>query len=553
LNRKLEIGLLVDNYSVPSWEYELVREIRNSDYSRIALVITPEDNSSADKRTTGQSSFIFRMHQNIDHYVFLRKQNYAVKRDIGELVKNSPQFRLRSTLQSDFSGSEPDIASELRKYNLDIIVKVGYGPVKADLSDIPEYGLWSYSMNSSDTERADTTGYYEVIEKNPVTVSELVMWKGKGDKGKVISRVTESTCSYSIGLNRDKLFSRASLFVTGIITGICIYGSDYLYKLEKKYEESSRNMIKQRPVPSFLPSLFNLMDAGLIFLRQVIKKLVYTDPFTWILLYKTGAANDFSRNSYRDFTELKPLKDRFWADPFVISRDGKFFVFVEEFIYSKNKGHISVLELDDEGHLLRSDKIIEKPYHMSYPFIFEMDNVFYMIPETGGNRSIDLYRCTEFPGKWEFLKSIMKNINAVDTTLFNHSGKWWLFTVIDKIDSELAVSPELYLFYSDDFLSDTWTSHPMNPVITDVRTARPAGKIFIQDGKICRPSQDCSGSYGNSFDINQIVILTETDYMEKNIIKVRPDWNKSLKGAHTYNSDSGFTIIDAYSNRRRFF
>jgi len=147
----------------------------------------------------------------------------------------------------------------------------------------------------------------------------------------------------------------------------------------------------------------------------------------------------------------------------------------------------------------------------------------------------------------------MKNVNAVDSTLFCYYGKWWLFTVIDKIDSELAVSPELYLFYSDDFLSDTWTSHPMNPVITDVRTARPAGKIFIQDGKICRPSQDCSGSYGNSFDINQIVILTETDYMEKNIIKVKPDWKKSLRGTHTYNSDNGFTIIDAYSNRRRFF
>ena len=184
MNRKLEIGLLVDNYSVPEWEYELVREIRNSEYSRIALVITPEYNSPADKKTTGQGSFIFRLHQKIDHYVFLRKQNYAVKRDIGELVKNSPHFRLRSRLQSDFSGSEPDSASELRKYNLDIIVKVGYGQVKADLSDIPEYGLWSYSMNSSDTERADTTGYFEVIEKKPVTVSELVMWKGKGDKAK---------------------------------------------------------------------------------------------------------------------------------------------------------------------------------------------------------------------------------------------------------------------------------------------------------------------------------------------------------------------------------
>lgn len=552
MNRKLEIGLLVDKYSVPTWEYELVRGIGNSEYSRIALVIMPEDYLSADEKTTIKGSFLFRLHQKIDHYVFLRKQNYAVKRDIGELVKNSPHFRLRSALQSDSSGSDPDIAAELGKYNLDIIVKVGYGPVKADLSDIPEYGLWSYSMTSSDTERADTTGYYEVIEKNPVTVSDLVMRKGRGDRGKVISRVIESTCSYSIGLNRDKLFSRASLVVPRIIMGICIKGSDYLDKLEKKYEESSRNMIIKLPVPSFLPALLNLLIAGLIFLRQVIKKLVYTDPFTWILLYKTGAANDFYKNSYRDFTELKPLKDRFWADPFVINRDGKFFVFVEEFIYSKNKGHISVLELEGGGRLLKSEKIIEKPYHMSYPFIFERDNVFYMIPETGGNRSIDLYICTEFPGKWEFLKSIMKNINAVDTTLFNHNGKWWLFTVIDKIDSELAVSPELYLFYSDDFLSDNWISHPMNPVVTDVRTARPAGKIFVNDGKIFRPSQDCSGRYGNSFDINHVINLSESDYKEINIKKVKPEWKKNLKGAHTFNFEGGFTIIDVYKFRKRF-
>jgi len=176
-----------------------------------------------------------------------------------------------------------------------------------------------------------------------------------------------------------------------------------------------------------------------------------------------------------------------------------------------------------------------------------------MIPETGGNRSVDLYKCTEFPGKWEFLKSIMKNVNAVDSTLFYHNGKWWLFTVIDKIDSELAVSPELFLYYSDDFLSDSWTSHPMNPVVTDVRTARPAGKIFLQEGKIYRPSQVCAGRYGNSFDINHILSLSETDYSEVNIIKVKPDWDNSLKGAHTYNFDNGFTIIDVYRFHRRFF
>ena len=145
----------------------------------------------------------------------------------------------------------------------------------------------------------------------------------------------------------------------------------------------------------------------------------------------------------------------------------------------------------------------------------------------------------------------MKDINAVDTTLFNHDGKWWLFTLIDKIDSSLAVSPELYLFWSDDFLSDHWTSHPLNPVVTDVRYARPAGRIFSRNGNIYRPSQDCAGRYGNAFDINLITKFSCDDYEERSVIKVRPEWDKSLRGTHTYNKDEDFSIIDVYKLRKR--
>ena len=439
--------------------------------------------------------------------------------------------------------------SEIGKYNLDMIIKVGYGPVNADLLSLPRYGLLSYSMTDSGSEESDTTGYYEVIDRSPVTVSELLMIKGEGQKRSVITRVTESTCSYSISLNRDKLFRRASLCIPRVINGIWINGPDYLNKLENIY--GSADILLNKPTPSFIRSLINLFKGSFIFLHQLIKKLIYTDPFTWVLLYKIKTQDDFTRNSYKNFAELKPPIDRFWADPFVTGRGDKFYLFVEEFIYRSNKGHISVLELDSTGHLLKIQKIIDKPYHMSYPFIFECDNNYYMIPETGGNRSIDLYKCADFPWKWEFRKSIMKNVNAVDTTLFYHNGKWWLFTVIDKIDSDLAGSPELYLFYSDDCFSDNWTSHPMNPVVTDVRTARPAGKIFLQEGKIYRPSQDCSGRYGNSFDFNRILSLSETEYCEENIIKVKPDWDNRLRGAHTYNFDSDFTIIDVYKFRRR--
>ncbi len=550
MERKLEIGILIDKFTVPSWEYEVVREINASEHSHIALVIMPGDKIIAEGTKSGKGNFVFRMHNYIDHFVFLGKHNYSERKDIGELVKEVPKIHISPPRRGGSEQSGQAIISEFGKFNLDIIIKVGYGPVNADLLSLPRYGLLSYSMTDSVSEESDTTGYFEVIDKSPVTVSELLITMGGGQKRIVINRVVESTCSYSISLNRDKLFRRASLFIPRVIDGLWIHGPDYLDRLESIY--GSYDIYVNKPAPPFSRSVFNLLKGSLIFFRQLIKKLIYTNPFTWILLYKTGTQDDFTRNSYKDFAELKPPKDRFWADPFVTGRGGKFYLFAEEFIYRSNKGHISVLELDMTGQLLKIQKIIDKPYHMSYPFIFECDNNFYMIPETGGNRSIDLYKCTGFPWKWEFRNSIMKNVNAVDSTLFYYNGKWWLFTVIDKIDSDLAVSPELYLFYSDDFLSDNWTGHLMNPVVTDVRTARPAGKIFLQEGKIYRPSQDCSGRYGNSFDINQIITLSESAYEEENILKVKPEWKRDLKGTHTFNYESGLTIIDVYKFRRRF-
>ena len=59
---------------------------------------------------------------------------------------------------------------------------------------------------------------------------------------------------------------------------------------------------------------------------------------------------------------------------------------------------------------------------------FGENPTFYMIPETKQNKTIELYQCNEFPHKWEFLKTLMVNVEAVDSTLFEHMGKWWLFT-----------------------------------------------------------------------------------------------------------------------------
>ena len=91
----------------------------------------------------------------------------------------------------------------------------------------------------------------------------------------------------------------------------------------------------------------------------------------------------------------------------------------------------------------------------------------------------------------------------------------------------------------------------MNPVVNDVRTARPAGHIFSQNGNLIRPSQDCSVRYGYALNFNRITKLSETEYEEIPETRLEPSPGKNILATHTFNKADGMTIIDAVIRRRR--
>lgn len=192
--------------------------------------------------------------------------------------------------------------------------------------------------------------------------------------------------------------------------------------------------------------------------------------------------------------------------------------------------------------------VLERPYHLSYPFVFESKGEYYMVPETMENRTIEAYRCVEFPYKWEFYKTLMYDVDAVDATILYFDQRWWLFTNIREHPG-ISTADELFLFHSDDPLGNNWTPHPMNPVVSDVRSARPAGRIFEHEGRIYRPSQNSSGGYGRALCLNRIERLTESEYLERQVSWAEPNWDKDIVGLHTFNNEARLTMIDAKLRR----
>jgi hypothetical protein len=549
MKQKLKIGILLNSPFIPAWEFKILQDINNSEYAEIKLLIRNEIRQPvSENRKKKLAHSILKLLDNTDRLIFKSKVDYDRKKDVNELFGSIPELDL-----SFVSGSLNDgRVNEIARYDLDIILKFDSYSSNEEILKTAKYGIWSNSFDNNNFLNGIKSGFWEVVSGRSITNSALTIAKTSNDLTDIVFNCWESTCPFSISINRNNVLWRTSLFMPRLIRGLYNYGDPFLERQISKFKSMEhQGDLYPRSCTLHTASKYvaNYFRQAL---RMINKKLLYSDDFDWQVLFEIQKGRNGLSNDFSSFRKLVSPKEIFWADPFILAKNDNYFIFVEEYIYKAYKAHIAVLKLDKEGNLLSSDKIIERPYHMSYPFIFNLENVYYMIPETGKNKTIELYRCTDFPYKWEFVKNIMANVSAVDTTLFFYNNKCWLFTSIDQTGNISGNSTELFLFYSDDIFSDKWKNHPDNPIVSDARTARPAGKLFIHEDKIYRPSQNCTGRYGRGFNISQVTKLTEYEYSETFISETEPGWDSKLKGIHTLNSDGDLTVIDVYSYRKRF-
>lgn len=552
MSDKLHIGVLLEGHVIPDWQFKSLESLSKSQHIHLILLFFKRDVPDRNDSNIILSTLIESIEITDD-------KSKSSKRDLIRAKSISDLNHLKSEINTvgiqrdgELLFSEDNL-SEIKNFNLHLIINFTHYRLANPLIEIPAIGVWTLKIDSYFLNHAFSSDYWTILKKSP-TVNTFVLMNEPGNKTtSLIYKSTETIYPLSFKSNKNRIFSRASLIIPRLIDGLHKYGMEYIVKLK---ERSYAEIIDIRKASSrsgiLLNSFKNISNFLYISTRQVFKKLRFTLDDRWYIMFSLTRTQE----GLIDFEHLKSLcsgNNVFWADPFVIQRDEKFYIFVEEYLYDKKKAHISVLELDNKGNLINSKRVIEKPYHMSYPFVFQFNGIYYMIPESSENNTIDLYYCKTFPFEWHFLKNLISNISAVDSTVFFYNNKWWLFTSLDLTGNVTGFDTELFLYFTDDILTGKWESHPLNPVVSDVRSARPAGAVFTIDGNIFRPSQDSSGRYGRALNINQILILTENDYQEKLSYKIETSYNSRFKGTHTYNSSTDFTIIDAYSYRRRYF
>lgn len=277
-------------------------------------------------------------------------------------------------------------------------------------------------------------------------------------------------------------------------------------------------------------------------LRRASRTLARRDA--WEIRYRTNPC-DFVANSNTfttsGFKKYRSDYNRFVADPIVFQHNGIDALFFEEYPHDTRRGVISCAVLNSDGTLGASKVVLERPYHLSYPFVFQSGDDILMIPETSANKAVELYRCTRFPHEWIYEKTLMSDISITDATVHFDGRSWWMFATVGAEGS--YAWDELHLFMADSPTGE-WTAHQNNPVKRDPRTARPAGPLFKRDGRLIRPTQDCSITYGGAVALCEVKTLTPTAFEEQEVARLAPERFGDAVGLHTLSASSRLEVID---------
>jgi hypothetical protein len=325
-------------------------------------------------------------------------------------------------------------------------------------------------------------GVREVVDGAPLTSSGIKVRLAPGAEARLAYQSWSRTDPLSVKRNRARLLAKSADFALRALRDAERFGHGWLGQC-KSIPEQGRTAISPYAALATLTR-----NRGLSLISSVLN---VEERFA---AFRPG--NGAPPTGLEGFTRLPG------RNPFPMRGQ----------IFFEQDGRIAVSDLSTTTFLMEG----------AYPFLVEEGAELFMAA------SGKLYRCLEFPRRWQ----LEGELPCGNATLHRATDRWWLF-------GTGAFEEELELYYAPK-LGGPWQPHPRNPVKSDARNARPAGRLYWRNGALYRPAQ----MQGLAVSINRVVRLTPHDYAERQV--------QIIPGLRGFNQSSDLTVVDAVTRRRRF-
>ncbi len=540
---KIRVAVLTRSDSLESWEWRALQQIKVLPFAEIVFEI--RDGSPVEEKSFGQRIGRYKWSRLFWNRWFKKygKVNATIEVGTSEIFKGVPQIVVVPELKGKHSQhfSATDIA-KVKAYSPDVIVRFGFNILRGEILNVAKHGVWSYHHADHETIRGGPAGFWEYILGHNITGAILQRLTDKLDDGIVLRKGYWSLTKHSFRENLDNLLNHSSGWMANALTEIHHHG-------EVKPQNPEKKSVAK--VYSY-PGNFRMIQFLFILFRNKIAfhwKNLFC-PETWKIGVVNQPINDVIANGISTAPNWISAPDTsdYFADPFCIIIDGKNQIIGEVYSYKRSRGQIQLIpEIPkSEKGVAGGESDFDRSHnfswaHQSFPFPVMINGIQYFIPECAESGICQLF---EFKGTGITLVSEP----LIDSVLFQHNEKWWLFAHHQDKQNNAA----LFIYHSDS-VPGNFIPHALNPVKTDIRNSRSAGAILNINGKLLRPAQDSSKTYGGAIVINEITDLTPTSFSEHEVnrIEPNPDWDYN-KGIHTISAYGDKTLIDAKSFRFNF-
>ena len=528
----LKVALLLDALVVPWYCAEVLAQVRGCDFIAIALVVIGPGRSAR----APDPPLLVRAYTRWDQRHRRPQVDPLEPTDIAQAIAGLP--RIDADARGQAAATYPAaVVDRIRGAGCDVIISLTAEAVSGDVLQAAPQGVWGLQFGARRAAHPSLDYYPDVRSGSFPSRASLVRLAADATETVPLATALVSPApGLSVVASRPRPYWAVTSFV--------------VQKL-RELHESGRAAVQARDVvaastfhdgtPDRMPTNGDVVRwLAPTILRKAARRLTSRPRLPhWRMAVRRGhtaVPDGESAPDLSGFRWIESPRDRIYADPFLFEHQGDLWVFFEENDRRLGKAVISAAPISAAG-LGPVVRMLDRPYHLSYPCVFRDRGDVFMIPETQGSGGVELYRCKEFPSSWVLERQLFRG-QVVDTNIWITGDGYWFFT---SLVEPRGKATQLWLFHAP-ALDAAWTPHPGNPISSDMRNSRGAGAILDHGGRLFRPSQDCSGRYGRSFTLNEITRLTGDAYEERPGVTVEPP--PGFNGTHTYAKHGDLEMID---------
>lgn len=528
----IRVAILCRGYTFDSWEAQCIREVLTLPNVQLVLLVAEEGNTNqpppfSDKlKNYPYKNFSWRFYDRF-RLKIPAFESVSLEKELAGIPFISCKPELKGKYSQHFSAAD---MAKVKAHQPDVILRFAFNILRGEILTAAKYGVWSFHHSDEQVIRGGPAGFWEIYHRMPVSGAILQRLTERLDAGIILRKGFFPTQFHSYKANLQQLLDGTKAWMKQAIIDI---SNDQSPALTGKPIET------KAPVFYFPRNFQMFRFRNKLFINSLrfhFGELFQPEKWNVGVVHQTPA--DVLANGLSEKIHWLPEAkgNEYYADPFGWKHHGELKIVFEHYNYAAKKGIISSSDANGKIQTLLDAKV-----HLSYPFVIDREDQHaanrVILPESCAAKHIFCFDSANPKNG----KVLADNIAAVDATPLHYNDRWWMFCTLADGQS----NTELYIYHAERF-EGPWLPHRNNPVKTDVRASRPGGTPFLLNGKLYRPAQDCSTSYGAAVVINEVTELSEKAFHEKEVKRIAPNaaW-KFNKGLHTFSIAGDNILIDA--------